>query len=102
MFLEHDYKAARHLKWLMVCIEQLSEMKINYSKGDLTTINLSEEERHSYAKIFCCKLSKFPFKYLGVPLHLDKLRREDIQPVVDKIIKRISMWKASSSLMEPG
>jgi hypothetical protein len=28
-----------------------------------------------------------------VLLHFDKLRREDIQPVVDKIIKRISGWK---------
>jgi hypothetical protein len=28
-----------------------------------------------------------------VPLHFDKLRREDIQPVVDKIIKIILGWK---------
>jgi hypothetical protein len=28
-----------------------------------------------------------------VPLHYEKLRREDIQPIVDKIIKRILGWK---------
>jgi hypothetical protein len=35
----------------------------------------------------------FPYTYLGVPLHYIKLRREDIQPIVDKIIKRVAGWK---------
>jgi hypothetical protein len=65
-------------------------MKINYHKSDMTPINLDEDESHLYAQIFYCKLGQFPFTYLGVPLHYDKLRREDIQPIVDKITKRIS------------
>jgi hypothetical protein len=65
LFLDHDYRAVCHLKWLLVCFEKLSGMKINYSKSDLTTINLGEEESNNYAKIFCCKLGKFPFSYLG-------------------------------------
>jgi hypothetical protein len=43
-------------------------------------------------KIYC-RLGSFPFKYLGVPLHHEKLRREDIHPIIDKIIKRIAGWK---------
>jgi hypothetical protein len=35
----------------------------------------------------------FSFKYLGVPLHYSKLRREDIQPIVNKVISRIIGWK---------
>jgi hypothetical protein len=34
----------------------------------------------------------FPFKYPGVPLHHEKLRREDIQPIVNKVINRILGW----------
>jgi len=30
---------------------------------------------------------------LGVPLHHSNLQREHIQPVVDKVIKRIAGWK---------
>jgi hypothetical protein len=88
LFLEHDFKADCHLKWLMICFKKLSGMRINYHKIDLTSINLEEDECNEYSQIFCCKLESFPFKYLGVPLHHDKLRREDIQPIVDKIIKR--------------
>ena len=38
-------------------------------------------------------MGDFPLKYLGVPLHYLKLRTEDIQYIIDKIIKRICGWK---------
>jgi hypothetical protein len=75
-----------------MCFKKLSGMKINYHKSDLTPINLNEEESQNYSRIFCCKLGEFSFKYLGVPLHYDKLRKEDIKSLVDKIIKRITGW----------
>jgi hypothetical protein len=93
LFLNHDPRSAHHLKWLMIFFEKISGMHINYHKSDLTPINLSEEEIQDYAKTFCCKIGNFPFTYLGVPLHHDKLRREDIQPIIDKIMRRILGWK---------
>jgi hypothetical protein len=93
LFLEHNYKAASHLKWLLMCFEKLSGMKINYHKNDLISNNLDEEESQTHSRVFCCKLGEFPFKYLGVPLHYEKLRKEDIQTLIDKIIKRIAGWK---------
>jgi len=45
------------------------------------------------ARLFCCNIGNFPIKYLGVSLHFTNLRREDIQLVVDKLIKRITGWK---------
>jgi hypothetical protein len=33
------------------------------------------------------------FKYLGVPLHFAKLRKEELQPIIDKIMKGISSWR---------
>jgi hypothetical protein len=38
-------------------------------------------------------VGNFPIKYLGIPLHYQKLRREDLQPLIDKIIKRIAGWR---------
>jgi hypothetical protein len=99
LFLDHDYQAACHLKWLMVCFEHLSGMRINYHKSDMTPINLDEGEANQYAKVFCCKVGISPFRYLGVPLQFDKLRREDIQPVVDAIMKRIPSWREDYCLI---
>lgn len=44
-------------------------------------------------EIFGCPEGTFPIKYLGIPLHHQKLRREDLQPLVDKILKRIAGWR---------
>jgi hypothetical protein len=30
---------------------------------------------------------------LGVPLHSEKLKREDLEPIIDKILKRIVGWR---------
>jgi hypothetical protein len=92
LFLGHDSVAAYHLKWLMACYENLSVMRINYHKSDIIRIGLEEVEAQQYAKIFCCKIGTFPFRYLGALLHFDKLRREDIQLVVDIIFRRIPGW----------
>jgi hypothetical protein len=40
-----------------------------------------------------CPVEGFPIKYLGVPLHYDNMRRDDIQPLVDKMLKRIAGWR---------
>jgi hypothetical protein len=91
--LENDLDKAANLKWLLVYFEQLSGMKINYNKSDLLVVGVDEDRANEFARIFCCKRSEFPIKYLGVPLHFAKLRREDLQPVIDKIVKRIVGWK---------
>jgi hypothetical protein len=95
-------RVACHLKWLMICFEQISGMKINYHKSNLTPVNLDEEEIQVYSKRFGCKIGTFPFTYLGVPLHYEKLRREDIQPIIDRIIAWISGWKGRLLSYGPG
>jgi hypothetical protein len=93
LFLEDNIEKTQTLRWLLVCFEQMSGMKINYDKSDLLTIGLSPDNSNEYAMVFCCKLSEFPIKYFGVPLHFTKLRRVDLQHVIDKIIKRIGGWR---------
>uniref|UniRef100_A0A8R7PZV3 Reverse transcriptase domain-containing protein n=1 Tax=Triticum urartu TaxID=4572 RepID=A0A8R7PZV3_TRIUA len=92
LFLEKSVHKARNFKWLLSCFENLSGMKINFHKSDLMTINMDEPSAKEFAQIFCCKNGSFPIKYVGVPLHYDNLKREDIQPIIDRIIKGISGW----------
>jgi hypothetical protein len=49
-----------------------------YHKSDITPMNLDEEETEAYSKLFGCKIGTFSFIYLGVSLHYEKPRREDI------------------------
>jgi hypothetical protein len=43
--------------------------------------------------VFGCPVGAFPIKYLGIHLHYNKLSREDLHPLIDKIIKRIARWR---------
>jgi hypothetical protein len=57
-------------------------------------INLEQGvELEIFSDIFGCPVGDFPIKYLGIPLHYQKLRREDLHPLIDKIIKRITGWR---------
>jgi hypothetical protein len=68
-------------------------MRINYEKSEFIPLCVRDEEVNFYINIIGCALGKFPIKYLGIPLHYNKLRREDIQPLIDKILKRIAGWR---------
>jgi hypothetical protein len=79
-----------NLKGILLWFEQISGMKVNFHKSELVPMNISEEEAHDLSHLFSCPLGSFPLKYLGISLHYDNLTREDIQPLVDKMLKRIA------------
>jgi hypothetical protein len=52
LFLKDDLDKAANLKWLLVCFEQLSGMKINYDKSNLLVVGVNEDRANEFAKIF--------------------------------------------------
>ena len=74
-------------------------MRIKFHKSEVVPLNLKEEVVHNTAHILGCPVSSLPMKYLGVPLHFDKLRRVDIQPIVDKISKGLLVGEVDFSLI---
>jgi hypothetical protein len=43
----------------MILFEKISGMRINYSRSDLTPINISEEETQEYEKKIAARLENF-------------------------------------------
>ena len=80
LFLDNDSTHASNLKTVLTWFEQVSGMRINYSKSELIPINMDDQELADFISILVYNKGNFPIKYLGIPLHYDKLRREDIQP----------------------
>jgi hypothetical protein len=72
--------------------ENISGMRINFNKSEVVPMNLTDEEVHEVSHILNCPVGTLPFKYLGVPIHFEKLKREDLHPAVDKLIKRVVGW----------
>jgi hypothetical protein len=78
LFSSGDNASLRNLKTILVLFEKVSCMKINFYKSEFISMNIDVERVHDIAHILTCPIDKFPFKYLGVPLHFYKLRREDL------------------------
>jgi hypothetical protein len=66
----------------------MSGTRINFHKCDLDPINILEGDAQLFAQALSCKLGEFLLHYLGVSLHHSNLRKEDIEPIVDKILKK--------------
>ena len=95
LFLDKNLDYANNLKMVLHCFEQVSGMRINYNKSELIPINCEEEDLSPFFDSLGCSQGNFPIKYLGIPLHYEKLSREDIQPLLDKILKRIAGWRGN-------
>lgn len=93
LFSSCEVEHLRNLKCILSCFEKLSSMRINFHKSEVIPMNLSDGQIQEVSHILSCPVGAFPMKYLGVPLHFDKLRKEDIQPLIDKILKRIAGWR---------
>ena len=100
LFLDNDSTYASNLKTVLTCFEQVSGMRINYTKSELIPINMDDQELADFLSILVCNKGNFPIKYLGIPLHYDKLRREDIQPFWIKSLKGLLGGGANFSLTE--
>lgn len=75
---------------VIIWFEQIFGMRVNFHKSELIILNVGMEETQRIASIFNCPIGSLPLKYLGVPLHHSKLTREDLQPLVDKLLHRIA------------
>jgi hypothetical protein len=68
-------------------------MRINFHKSKFIPMNLEIERIHEIAHTLSCLVGSLPCKYLGVPLKVGKLTREDLYPILGKLIKRIAGWR---------
>jgi hypothetical protein len=93
LFSSAEFPHLVNLKHVIMWFEQISGMRVNFRKSELLTLNLDEVEIKRAASIISCPIGAFTIKYLGVPQHYDNLTREDLQPLVDKLLSRIAGWR---------
>ena len=55
LFLEDNIEKANNFKWLLLCYEQTTSMRINFDKSDLLTIGVEESRINEYSKKFAVR-----------------------------------------------
>jgi hypothetical protein len=73
----------------------------NVQKSSVYLIRCDEAEKVVVRQLLPCDLRDFPCRYLGLPLSLKKLTKEQLQPIIDRIADQLPSWKADL-LVKPG
>jgi hypothetical protein len=71
-----------------------SGLKTNLQKSNALPIRCEDHDLQIIQQQLPCPLSDFPCKYLGLHLALKKLKKEHIQPIIDRMADSLPSWKA--------
>jgi len=71
-----------------------SGLKTNVQKSNVLPIHCAEDDMSLIQSLLPCEILEFPCKYLGLPLSIRKLTKEQLQPVIDRIADQLPGWKA--------
>ena len=82
-----------HLHRILNFFGDCSGLRINISKTEIFPIRVENNTVTHLLHNFLRKICTFPGKYLGLPLHVRKLRKIDVQPLLDKVGARLLGWK---------
>lgn len=93
-FGEWSWANAQNLISMLRCFYLISGLKINVHKSKVLGVGVSDDEVSQMAHIIGCGISKFPFKYLGVPVCCNMNRCVNWSTVVNVFISKLSSWKA--------
>jgi hypothetical protein len=91
--MEHDLERARNMKLLLSAFEQMFGLKINFHKSEVFCFEQAKDHESQYEQLFGCKKVLYPFKYLGIPMHYQRLNNKDWEMIEECIEKKISSWK---------
>ncbi|GAU24262.1 hypothetical protein TSUD_48500 [Trifolium subterraneum] len=86
----------RALKAVLILFENISGLKVNFHKSMLFGVNVNNSWLHEAASVMRCKHGCLPFLYLGLPIGGDSRRIQFWKPLLDKIHKRLSVWKCKN------
>ena len=94
LLCEKSWANIRATRAILLLFEDLSSLKVNFSKSLLVGINISGSWLSEAATVLNCKVGTIPFMYLGLPIGGDASRLIFWEPLIKKINSRLSVWKS--------
>jgi hypothetical protein len=93
ILLQNTDSGIRNLKFILLCFELLSGMKINFHRSEVIVMGVAPEEEARFARLLNCKRGCFTFTYLGFTMSDHKLSISDNEPLVVVVGKRAAPWQ---------
>jgi hypothetical protein len=74
-------------KFLLLCFETMSGLKINFDKSEVVVMGYNPEDQQRIADTFNYRLTSFPVGYLGMPVRDSRILIKDLDPLVGRVSK---------------
>jgi hypothetical protein len=74
IIVEPTWVGITNLKFLLICFENMSGLKINFDKSEVVVMGVTPAAQQRVANLLNCCLGKFPITYLGLPISDKPLR----------------------------
>lgn len=94
LICEAEEVQVKNIKSILLCFEAILSMKVNFFKSGLLGVRVDDRSLHMFAEIWGCKVGSFPTTYLGLPLCLARIAKSIWNLVLERVEKKLSMWKA--------
>jgi hypothetical protein len=93
IMIEPSQLGIANLKFILLCFENMSGLKINFDKSEAIVTGFSKVEQCRVATALNCKLGSFPFRYLGLPMSDKRLTVADWFFLTEKVGHRVDPWQ---------
>ncbi|XP_073353623.1 uncharacterized protein [Aegilops tauschii subsp. strangulata] len=95
IFCHPDSHEISTVRKLLPVFGLASELHTNFTKCSATPIQCTDDHIATIASEMQCPVAHFPITYLGLPLSIRKASTTSLQPINDKLGRKLSTWRAS-------
>lgn len=95
IFCHPSSQDLRAIHELLRVFGEASGLCTNFAKCSATPIQCADPEQLTIGKELSCAIVIFPITYLGIPLLVRKPSAASLQPIIDKLVKQLSTWRAT-------
>uniref|UniRef100_I1QL40 Reverse transcriptase domain-containing protein n=1 Tax=Oryza glaberrima TaxID=4538 RepID=I1QL40_ORYGL len=93
LFFRPTAGEASTIKGLLTLFGEATGLKTNFCKSTITPIQCNDQQRAMVEAILSCRVEDFPITYQGLPLGTRKPTKAEVQPILDKLAKKVAGWK---------
>jgi hypothetical protein len=93
LFIRPIAEDISNLQQLLCHFGKATELCTNIQKSQIFSIRCDAIDIPSVLSQFQVKQGRLPCKYLGLPLRIGKIRRENEQELIDKVVGQLPRWK---------
>jgi hypothetical protein len=93
LFFRPTAGEANTIKRLLTLFSEATGLKTNFCKSAITPIQCNDQQRAMVEAIISCHVEDLPITYLGLPLGTRKPTKAEVQPILDKLAKKVADWK---------